>query len=261
MFLAKKIISYWLMPLPLCLALMAAGLLLLSLGNRPRLARRLMAAAALLLALLSNRYLSARLLAPLEAWYPPIPEFAVGAPAPTAISGCRFVAVLGGGYSDVRGLPATSQLSAPGLARIVEAVRILRVLPDARLVVSGPGAEGHPPMAAVFARAAESLGVSPSRITQVDTARDTEEESLAIAKLSGGGRVALVTSAWHLPRSAGLFRRAGVEIVPCPSDYVAHAGKAAEWTDLGWDSESLERSTVAVHEYLGLLWLKLRGVI
>ena len=119
MFLAKKIISYWLMPLPLCLGLMAAGLLLLSRGNRPRLARRLMAAAALLLALLSNRYLSARLLAPLEAWYPPIPEFAVGAPAPTAISGCRFVAVLGGGYSDVRGLPATSQLSAPGLARIV----------------------------------------------------------------------------------------------------------------------------------------------
>ena len=260
MFLAKKIVSYWLMPLPLCLALVAAGLVLLFLGSRPRLARRLMAAAGLLLALLSNRFLSVRLLAPLEGRYPPIPEFAPGAPVPAPISGCRFVAVLGGGHSDVLGLPATSQLSAPGLARIVEAVRILRVLPDARLIVSGPGTAGRPSLAAVFAQAAESLGVSPSRIIQVDTARDTEEESLAVARLSGGGRVALVTSAWHLPRAAGLFRKAGVEIVPCPSDYIARAGQPFAWTDLGWDSESLERSTVAAHEYLGLLWLELRGV-
>jgi len=260
-FLAKKIVSYWLMPLPLCLALLAVGLLLLWLGGRPRLARRILALGAALLALLSNRFLSAHFLAPLEGWYPPIPEFESGAPAPPEISGCRFVAVLGGGHSDIRGLPATSQLSAPGLARIVEAVRILRVLPDARLIVSGPGTEGRPPLAAVFAQAAQSLGVSPSRITQVDTARDTEEESLAIARLAGSGRVALVTSAWHLPRAAGLFNKAGVHIVPCPSDYVARAGRTFSWTDLGWDSESLERSTVAAHEYLGLLWLKLRGVI
>jgi uncharacterized SAM-binding protein YcdF (DUF218 family) len=260
-FLVKKIVSYWLMPLPLCLALVAAGLLLLFLGRRPRLTRCLLAAAGLLLALLSNRFLSAGLLAPLEGRYPPIPEFAPGAPAPAPISGCRFVAVLGGGYSDIPGLPATSQLSASGLARIVEAVRILRVLPDARLIVSGPGAEGRPSLAAVFALAAASLGVSPSRITQVDTARDTEEESLAIARLAGGGRVALVTSAWHLPRAAGLFRKAGVEIVPCPADYVARAGHEMTWGDLGWDSESLERSTVAAHEYLGLLWLRLRGAI
>ena len=260
MFWLKKIVSYWLMPLPLCLALLAGGLLLGRAKRHPRLGRRLLVAAAVLLALVSNRLVSTRLLRPLEERYPPIPEFAAGAPAPASISGCGFVAVLGGGHSDMPGLSATSQLSASALARIVEAVRILRVLPGARMIVSGPGARGRPSLAAVYAQAAASLGVSPERVTLVETARDTEEESLAVARLCGAGRVALVTSAWHMPRAAGLFRKAGVAIVPCPADFVSRADRAPAWTDLGWDSESIERSTLAVHEYLGLLWLRLRGV-
>jgi uncharacterized SAM-binding protein YcdF (DUF218 family) len=258
-FLVKKIVSYWLMPLPLSLALLAAGLLLLGLGRRPRLARRLLACAAAALLIFSNRLVSKRLLGHLEGRYPPIPEFAQGAAAPSPLSGCAFVAVLGGGHSDVAGLPATSQLSASGLGRIVEAVRILRVLPKARLIVSGPGDAGRPSLAAVFAQAAVSLGVDRSRITLVDTARDTQDESLAVARISGGGRVALVTSAWHMPRATGLFARAGVAVVPCPADYVARADAKLGWIDLGWDVESLGRSTLAVHEYLGLLWMRVRG--
>ena len=259
MFLLKKIISYWLMPLPLCLALLACGLVLLRFGRHPRLGRRLLLAAVVLLALFSNRFVSTHLLRPLEERYPAIPEFAAGGPAPEPIEGCRFVAVLGGGHSDMSGLSATSQLSTSALARAVEAVRIARVLPGARLILSGPGAGGRPSLASVSARAAESLGVSPERIVLVETARDTEEESLAVARLSGGARVALVTSAWHMPRSAGLFRKAGVVFVPCPADFVSRADVRFRWFDLGWDSESLERSTLAVHEYLGLLWLWLRG--
>jgi uncharacterized SAM-binding protein YcdF (DUF218 family) len=259
-FWLKKVISYWLMPLPLCLALLAGGLLLSRSARHPRLARRLMVAAAVLLALFSNRFVSTRLLRPLEEECPPIPEFAAAAPAPASIAGCRFVVVLGGGHSDMNGLSATSQLSASALARAVEGVRILRLLPDARLIVSGPGVGGRPSLAAVTAQAVESLGVSPARITLIDTARDTEDESLAVARLSGGGRVALVTSAWHMPRAAGLFRRAGVDFVPCPADFVSRRGDRMNWGDLGCDSESLVRSTLAIHEYIGLLWLRLRAV-
>jgi len=253
----KKFVSFWLMPLPLCLALLASGLLLSR--RRPRAGRGLLVAAAALLLLFSNKVVSNGLLRPLEDRYPAVPEVAEGAPAPAPIAGCLLVVVLGGGHSDVPGIPSTGQLSSSALGRIVEAVRLLRILPGARLVVSGPGEPGRPSHAAVLARAAESLGVDPARITLIDTALDTEDESLAVARLAGNGRVALVTSAWHMPRAANLFRKAGVDFAPCPADFVSRGNRLFHWGDLGCDSESLERSTLAVHEWIGLLWLRLRG--
>jgi len=258
-FWLKKFVSFFLMPLPLCLALLALGLLL---GRSSRLAkagRRVVLASAGLLLLFSNRFVSTTLLRPLESRYPAIPEFAPGEPLPESIAGCRFVAVLGSGHSDMKGVSATGQLSVSGLARIVEAVRILRVLPGARLVLSGPGDPGLRSHASVLALAAESLGVDPDRITLIETARDTEDESFAFARLAAGARTALVTSAWHMPRAAHLFAKAGVNFTPCPADFVSRANRNFRLGDLGWDSESLERSTLAVHEWIGLLWLRLRG--
>ncbi len=261
MFWLKKLVSFWLMPLPLCLALLVSGLLLARSPRRSRIGRGLLVSAAVLLLLLSNKAVSTRLLRPLEDRYPAVPEIAEGAPAPASIAGCRFVVVLGGGHTDMPGIPATGQLSSSALGRIVEAARLLRVLPGARLIVSGPGEPGRPSHAAVLARAAASLGIDPGRITLIDTALDTEDESLAVARLAGHARVALVTSAWHMPRAAALFRKAGVDFAPCPADFIARENSRFRWGDLSWDSESLERSTLAVHEWIGLLWLRLRGAI
>jgi uncharacterized SAM-binding protein YcdF (DUF218 family) len=258
-FWLKKFVSFWLMPLPLCMALLVAGLFLTRSQRRSRLGRGLIVLATTLLVLLSNKAVSNRLLRPLEDRYPAIPEIAARTPAPAPLAGCSFVVVLGGGHADMPGLPATSRLSTAALGRVTEAVRLLRVLPGARLIVSGPGDPGRPTHASVLAAAAESLGVDPARITQVDTALDTEDESHAVSRIVGGARVALVTSAWHMPRAAYLFRRAGVDFVPCPSDFVAREGSQLRWIDLSWDTESLERSTQAVHEWLGLAWLRLRG--
>jgi uncharacterized SAM-binding protein YcdF (DUF218 family) len=258
-FWLKKLVSFWLMPLPLCLGLLVCGLLLTISRRRQKLGRLLVLTSAFLLVLASNRLVSARLLRPLEARYPAIPEAANGAVPPAALTGCRFVAVLGSGHGDIPGLSATNQLSTAGLARIVEAVRLLRLLPDARLVVSGPGEPGRPSHAEVLAQAARSLGVSPERITLIDTARDTEDEALAFASVVGKNRTALVTSASHMPRAAHLFRKAGIDFVACPADFVARSGTALRWANSGWDSESLGRTTIALHEWLGLAWLRLRG--
>jgi uncharacterized SAM-binding protein YcdF (DUF218 family) len=261
-FWLKKLVSFWLMPVPLCMALLVCGLFLARRpGRSQRLGRGLAAAGAALLILLSNKLVSNALLAPLEDRYPPMPEIAAGAPAPAALAGCAIVAVLGGGHTDKPGWPATVQLSPSALGRIVEAVRLLRVLPGARLVVSGPGEPGRPSHGAVLAEAARSLGIDPARITVIDTALDTEDESRAVAGLAGGARVALVTSAWHMPRAAALFREAGLDIVPCPADFFSRRGDRLTWDDLGWDSGSLDRSTHAFHEWLGLAWLRLKSAL
>lgn len=258
MFWLKKVVSFWLMPVPLCVALLAVGAALVWPGRRLRAGRICLVLAALVFLFFSNRAVSVFLLAPLEARYPAVPEAAPEGGAPAAVAGCRFVVVLGGGHADLASLPAIGQLSTSALARITEGVRLLRLLPQARLIVSGPGAPGRPTHASILARAAESLGVDSGRLILVDTAQDTEDESHEVARRVGRARVALVTSAWHMPRATALFRRAGVDFVACPADFVARS-TGLHWVDVAWDSESLERSTFAVHERLGLLWLRLRG--
>jgi uncharacterized SAM-binding protein YcdF (DUF218 family) len=258
-FWLKKVVSFWLMPVPLCIALLVAGVLLTRRGRTSKAGRFLVVAGTVLLLLFSDKWVSNRLLHPLESHYSAIPEFSPNAPAPEALARCRFVVVLGGGHSDLPATPATGKLSSSALARIVEAVRIAGVLPKARLIVSGPAEKGHPSHASVLAQAAISLGVDPARIDLVDTALDTEDEAAAVSRIAGKEPVALVTSAWHMPRAAVLFARDGVDFVACPADFNARSGRVNRLSDLGWDSESLGRSTLAVHEWLGLLWLRIRG--
>jgi uncharacterized SAM-binding protein YcdF (DUF218 family) len=258
-FWLKKALSYCLMPLPDCLALMIAGLWLLRRPRHQNLGRKLLATGVLALLLLSNNLVSTWLLRPLEGRYPALPELTADAPPPAALLRCRYVVVLGGGHGDVDDLPATGKLSAPALGRIVEGTRLLRVLPGARLVVSGGPTGNHPSHAAVLARAAETLGVAPDRIVKLETPKDTEDEAQAVRLLIGDAPAALVTSAWHMPRAAALFRKAGVDILPAPTDFLTKPVPGWHASDLLCEPESLDRSTLAVREYLGRLWVGLRG--
>ena len=246
--LLKKFISFWLMPLPLCLALLVAGWWLFRSPRRAGFGRFLLGAGILLLLLFSNEAVSTSLVRPLERLYPPVPELIPGRAAPPALAGCRFVVVLGSGNGDTPGLPATAKLGSSALSRLVEAVRLLRVLPEAELIVSGPAREPHPSHARVLAEAAVALGIRRDRIRLVEFARDTEEESVAVRRLAGDARVALVTSANHMARAMKLFHRAGVRALACPSDYTSRPGPEFRWGDLGWDVDSLGRSTAAAHE-------------
>jgi uncharacterized SAM-binding protein YcdF (DUF218 family) len=259
LFWLKKFIAFWLMPLPLCAALIAAGWWLARRPDRVRCGRRLTAAGIGLLFLLSNNAVSFWLLRPLENRYPPIGEFRPGLPPPPQLAACRFVVVLGGGHADLGALPASSKLSTSALSRLAEGVRLCRELPSARLIVSGPAVGGNPSHASVLAQAAASLGVEPARILLVDTARDTEDEARAVRRIAGDAAVALVTSAWHMPRAVGDFRAAGVDVVPCPADFGARIPDDFGWRDIGWDVESLGRSTEAVHERIGQAWMLLHG--
>jgi uncharacterized SAM-binding protein YcdF (DUF218 family) len=258
MFWLKKSVSFWLMPVPLCLTLLIVGLVLLCFSKRLRLGRALLIAGTVLFALFSNKLVSYALLRPIEATFPPIPEFVANAPLSPALARCRYVVVLGGGHTDSPGFSANNQLSSSALARIVEGVRILRRLPGARLITTGPGEEGFATHAATLARVAIEFGVARDRIILSESGRDTEEESRNVRALVRNAPVALVTTAWHLPRAVGLFRRAGMDVLPCPTDYLARPTKEFHLSDCDWDTSSLERSTAAVHERLGYAWVWLR---
>ncbi len=263
LFWLKKAISFWLMPLPFCVALMAAGLLLLRSTLCPRAGRRLLVTGLLLLFILGNKQVGRALLRPLENQYPPIPEIAAGEPLPPRLAECRAIVILGGGHADQAGLSALGQLSASSLGRLTEGVRLARLRPYIPLYVSGPaiGPLGRT-HANVLAAAATSLGVEPKRIIQIDVARDTDDEVQVVKQLIGPNvPFALVTSAWHMPRAMALMHRAGLNPLPCPADFLSRGNTEFHLTDWTFDVSGLEQSTWAIYERLGTTWAKLQGKI
>jgi uncharacterized SAM-binding protein YcdF (DUF218 family) len=256
-FWVKKLIGYWAMPVPVVVVLLVVGVVLLW-RKRTQAGRTVLTLAALLVLTLGNKAISAALLRPLEFRYAPIPDLAASA-LPERLAACRYVAVLGAGNGYTPGISALNDLSDSARARITEAVRLLRVLPEARLLVSGPAEGNHASHATVLERAAISLGVDPARIERIEHARDTEDEANAVKRRVGNAPVALVTSAWHMPRAAALFASSGVNALPCGTDYRAYSDGHFHWRDCLWDVESIERSSYAVRERLGLLWITLRG--
>lgn len=260
-FWLKKLLGYWVQPVSAILALLVIGLLLLRSKSqrRSRVGRILITTATVALILVSNKLVSTALVRSLETQYPAIPDFADRSLVPANLRACQYVAVLGGGNAHSPGVAALDELSTSARARITAAVRVLQLLPDARLLVSGPADSGYPAHATMLERAAVSLGVDVRRIERIEHARDTEDESLAVKHIVGNARVVLVTSAWHMPRAAALFRSAGVDAIPCPTDYVSQWDGRFHWRDFLWDFESIERSTCGIRERVGHVWISLRG--
>lgn len=259
MFWLKKFVSFWLMPVPFCLTLLVIGWCLLWSRQRRALGRWLIGAAIALLLLFSNKAFSVWLIRPLEMIYPAVPELTAETPVPADLAACRYVVVLGGGHSDTAQFSSVNRLSTSAQGRLMEGVRILRALPEAKLIVTGYGKPGQQTHAEVLAQAARSIGVSADRIVRIDSPRDTEDESGELRRVVGQTPYALVTSAWHLRRAVALMRAAGTQPVPCPADFRARPSPYFQLSDYGWDTDSLTRSTWAVYERIGYLWLKLRG--
>ena len=104
--------------------------------------------------------------------------------------------------------------------------------------------------AAVF----ESLGIAKSRLIMERRSRNTQENaefSRALVAPEDGERWLLVTSAFHMPRSVGLFRKAGFSVEPYPVDWrVGGAPNLLTFSSIA--IEGLERTDIAVREWIGL---------
>jgi uncharacterized SAM-binding protein YcdF (DUF218 family) len=215
----------------LALALLAAGLGLWWLASGP--------GAAVLLAPLENRYPA--LLTPPQG---------VGA-----------VVLLTGGEGWAPGRPITSTLSTTSSQRLLEAVRLWRLL-DGKvpiLFVGGVGRPGGQAEAPLVAQAAQALGVPGSAIQWEAASRNTYENVLAIRERFPDIQVLLVTNAFHMPRAMALCEKLEVSAVPAPCGYYTRAAISA-W-DLFPTSEHLWASALAIREYLALAWYRLLGRI
>ena len=252
MFLFKKLLTNSLMPLSLTVLLLVIGLLLLWFSRRQLLGKTLVTMGVMLLLVLGYGWGFSPALKALERKYPPVVDA-------SNLAGLKWVVVLGGGTSSDAALPLATRLTEASLARLVEGVRLYRQMPGAKLLVSGSSVFGYGSDADAMQALAIGLGVNPADIVLDMESPDTETQAKLIRTMVGNERVVLVTSASHMPRSVGLFERAGVGVLLAPTHYLVQDNTGFSPTDVFPSHKGFLEAQRVVHEELGMLWGRLRG--
>lgn len=249
--ITKYIEPFLLPPGLFVILLLALGLWLL-LRRRARPEGWVAVGLGVLLWLLSTAVVGNLLLAPLEHAYPP----------PKTGEACwgDAIVVLGGGV--ISGSPAEAgrpALTAESTGRVVYAVRLAKQMP-LPLIFTGGRALGRPerPSEAEAAEAvAVSLGIEPERFFKEAESRNTWENARFVAEKFETSAPLLVTTARHMPRAIYSFRKHGMEPVPAPTLYRSDPAPPLP-THFLPSYGGFERSAAALHEYLGMLYYRIR---
>lgn len=243
MFMLKKFVEELFLPISWVVLLVTAGLVLSAFRKNLKLGRVFIILGLGVLLVFSNPVIAHLLSVPLDYRYPPL----LTAPR----EDIRFVVVLAGGYSPSDALPVSSQLSDSTVRRLVEGIRIYRMLPNSKLVLSGGTFPGFArPVAQLMAELAEALGVPRDRIVIEAVSLDTKQEARLVLPIVRQETFVLVTSASHMPRSVALFRTAGMHPIPAPVGQSVLSASPTRYLPSG---TALKTCDATIHEYLGLL--------
>jgi len=248
LFLLKKIITVLVMPINIVLLLLIFALVVHR--KSPKKSIKSLSTAIVILFLSAFPPFSSTVMTAIENDYPPYVKTNLA---------IDYIIVLGCRNSSNADLPVTSQLANCSLQRMVEALRIYQLHPEARIITSGTG--GHSPIshAETVKQSLVLLGVPSQKIITENFPKDTEEEAQLIAPRVQGTQVILVTNAEHMPRSMNYFQTEGIFPIAAPTGYwVKNPDGDKSWGYYIPSSKTLNQSTVAWYESLGLVvqWFK-----
>ena len=249
MFVAGKLLTVLLLPTALMVECAVLGLLL----ARWRSGRVLLAAAVAAQAVCLALPVDAWAIRPLEDRFPQVTAY------PDRVDG---IVVLGGAIDDMTSRDRDTPTLTAAANRLTTFVALARRYPQARLVFSGGSGDIEQGVSneAEFARILlAQLGLPPERVTFESESRTTRENAIdtaALVRPQEGERWVLVTSASHMPRAVGVFRRAGWPVLPWPVGYQSRDHVAAHPQSLGHRLAVLDW---AAHEWIGLLAYRLGG--
>lgn len=170
------------------------------------------------------------------------------------------VVVLGAGVSGKGSLRPVDQLTGQSMQRTLCGVDRFAEGRAPRLVLSGGDGTivGEGPKEAIeMRRLAIRLGVPEDAVLIDDRARTTYENALGVKRVLGEGSILLVTSASHMQRASGLFRKQGFTVTPAPCTY-----RLQEWpnilsnldlVDVFPDLHALDTFTNTLTEAIGMI--------
>ena len=248
LFLLKKIITVFLMPINIILLLLLFALIFHK--QRPKTSFKLLMLATFILLIATLSPIADKFMAPIENNFEPFSRSA---------KPVDYIVVLGCGHTTDYALPATSQLKTCSLQRLVEAIRISKLHPEARLIMSGYSGTDSVPNAVKMRQAAMLLGIKDKKIITESFPKDTEEEAVLIAPRVIGTNVVLITNANHMPRAINYFQRQGVNPIAAPTGYwVKDIEGDKPWQYYLPSANKLSQTTAVWYETLGRIvqWFK-----
>jgi len=254
LFYISKVFWGVMQPAMLLLILVIAGAVLL--GTRyQRAGRRLVIAAAVFFVVGGIGPLSTWMILPLEDRFPRADLSGRPVDGIVILGGAEDARVAKG-----RGTHALNESAE----RMTEAATLARRYPDAKVLFTGGTVEilREPTVEADAAgMVLRDLGIGSDRLLLERKARNTAENAVLAKELADpkpGQRWLLITSAWHMPRAMGLFRKAGFDVEAWPTDYRT-AGPSDAWMLFSSPVEGLRRLDFVVKEWLGLLVNRVTG--
>jgi uncharacterized SAM-binding protein YcdF (DUF218 family) len=256
LFELSKILWWFVQPSKLWLLLVTLGVLLLY-TQQKGFGRGLLSFTVVIAFLTVFLPVHAWLSGPLEQRFPRLTEL------PANVDG---IIVLGGAVDELLTAAFEQPALNDGAERMTEAVALAQRFPTAQLVFSGGSSLVNQnelslslKEADVARRLFENLGIPESRLTLESASRNTWENAVntkVLVNPQPNEVWLLVTSAQHVPRSVGIFRKVGWEILPYPTDYRVIPGRRQP--NLSF-TEKLQIIDSAAKEWVGLVSYYLMG--
>ena len=249
-FIVSKI--FWFLASPLHFSLICLGVGLAA-ASRRSFGKPLAIFGAALLALMTFSPLGSLLLRPLEDRFPR--QSQIRTPP-------KGLIVLGGA-GDERVSRARGQVTVNDAAeRLTEAAALARLYPDALLVFSGGSGsliDDSIKEAETAHKLWSQLGVPEDRMIFEDASRNTYENADFTQKRihpRDDEDWLLITSAFHMPRSMGIFRALGMNPTAYPVDYRT-VGNSEDFRPPLDGSLAIRNVEIALREWFGLVayWL------
>lgn len=233
-----KLLQQFLLPGFFVLALMILGLVFLFFLKKNRLGKLLLIFGIILYYLFSITPVSNILLSPLEGKYFFLREEEMD-------QADNIVLLLGGRETDV--------------LRGSEVLRIAHTRGhDIKIIISGtdpllPSSKEALGVKRFFA----SRGLKEEDIVIEGQSRNTRENIINVKEIVGEKPFFLVTSAFHMERALREFEKVGANPIPAPTDFRKRTEKYT-LIDFFPDPQNLRSSSLALNEYFGILWYRLK---
>jgi len=252
MFVLKKIIAAFLMPVPIGLFLLLLALVFL-LKNSYKKAKIFLFLSFLWFALISNQTISNMIISPLENAHQALKA------TPKDI---EYILVLGNGHKTNENFAITSELNTTAINRLIEGIRHYKNLKNnesnVKLIVSGYSFDDPNSHAQMQKRLAICLGVNEADIITLDTPKDTKEEAIEAKKIVGNQKLILVTTASHMKRAVMLFEKEDLNIIASPTN---HKFFTSTYPTSYFNATNIKKVELAFHEYLGMVYSYIKGEI